>query len=100
MTTVASVTLKYVLQDSFLAVRPHFMIPRTCLPALEERQPRTCMAPTSGLHRQVMLFCPQETEEVLSEWTFLISKMNLIFLADTVRAVECLQRHGVLTFPD
>lgn len=34
-------------QDNFFAVRAHFMIFRTFLPALEDRQPHTCMAPSS-----------------------------------------------------
>lgn len=80
MTTVASVTPKPVSQDSFLAVRAHFIILRTCVPALEERQPHASMAPSSWLCLQVMLSCPQEVEEVLSEWTFPISKIILILL--------------------
>lgn len=38
MITVASVTLKSVLQATLLAVRAHFRVLRTCLQAVEEKQ--------------------------------------------------------------
>jgi len=97
---MASVTPKSVSRGSLLAVKAHFMILGTCLPAVEEGQPHTCMAPSSRRHLQVTFSCPQEIQAVLSVWTFPISKVNLILLADTVRAVQCLRTRAVLTFPD
>lgn len=72
---------------TLLAVRSHFMILRTCLPALEERQPHTSLTLSSRLCLQVMLPHFQEIEEVLSQWTLPFSKVNLIFLAEELLSV-------------
>lgn len=46
-----------------LMVRAHFILLRTCLPGLEERQPHICMAPSSWLRLHIILSCPQEGED-------------------------------------